>query len=118
MADILIVDDDEEILLTLEIALQQAGHVVRTASEGGTALRLYNEGQPDLVIMDLVMPGKEGIESIIEMRGQNSPVKIIAISGAAYNLKVAKMLGADYTLEKPFLHETILSLVDTALGDE
>ena len=117
MADILVVDDDKEIRATLGIALANAGHVVREAGDGVSALRIYNERQPDLVIMDLIMPGKEGIESIIEMRGQNSPVKIIAISGATYNLKVAKMLGADHTLEKPFDQETILNLVDLALAE-
>ena len=118
MADILIVDDEDEIRATLELALVEAGHVVRQAADGGAALRMYQERRPDLIIMDLVMPGKEGLEAIIEIRGQDSPVKIIAISGATYNLKVAKLLGADHILEKPFRHEAIVELVETALNPE
>ena len=118
MADILIVDDDEETRVTLGIALRGRGHIVREAADGIAALQMYDERPTELVIMDLIMPGKEGIECIIEIRRRNRPVKIIAISGAAYNLNVAKKLGAGYTLEKPFTHETIMALLGVALDSE
>ena len=116
MADVLIVDDDEQIRYLLGSILTEEGHVVREAAEGNAALRIYEEQTPDLIIIDLVMPEKEGIETIIEIRRRNTTVKIIAMSGLPYNLKVAKIIGADHTLEKPFSEESVAALVKTALA--
>lgn len=115
MAEILIVDDEDEIRSLLRMALEEEGYVVREAADGNAALRAYNERRPDLIITDLVMPDKEGIETIVEVRRQNTRVKIIAISGVSYNLKVAKLLGADHTLNKPFSLDEMLRLVKTSL---
>lgn len=116
MANVLIVDDDEHLRSMLGELLTEEGHVVRQVADGNAALRSYEEGLPDLIITDLEMPDKEGIETIIEIRRRSNSVKIIAMSGEANNLKVAGMLGADYLLEKPFLIDSFTTLVKTALG--
>lgn len=116
MASILIVDDDDHIRSMLGELLTEAGHVVRQVADGNAALRSCEAELPDLIITDLVMPDREGIETIIEIRRRNTSVKIIAMSGEANNLKVAKMMGADHTLEKPFLIDSFTNLVNTALG--
>jgi DNA-binding response OmpR family regulator len=116
MGDILIVEDEAEIRSLLVSLLADDGHVVREAADGVAALRMHDERPADLIIMDLVMPNKEGTETIWEIRGTRSPVKIIAISGATHNLKVAKLMGADYTLHKPFALDALLDLVKAALN--
>ena len=116
MADVLIVDDDEQLRLLLRSMMTEEGHVVREAADGNAALKLCEERTPDLIILDLIMPEKEGIETIIEIRRRNTTVKIIAISAAPYDLKVASMLGADYILEKPFSQASIATLVKTSLA--
>jgi len=116
MADVLVADDEEGFRSLLRSILTEEGHVVREAEDGNSLLALYNERNPDLIILDLIMPEKEGIETIIQIRRHNNSVKIIAMSAAPYNLKVAKMMGADYILEKPFAQESITNLVKAALG--
>jgi CheY-like chemotaxis protein len=120
MASILLVDDDDEFLAMLSGALMRAGHRVTVAFDGKQALKLYTKRPTDLVITDLVMPGKEGIELIGELKGLYPEVKIIAVSGAGINalgeyLDMAKMLGAQRVLSKPFSEEEILEAVREVL---
>ena len=116
MKRILLVDDNESFRKPLGLALQFAGYEVQTAPEGGAAIRLYTENPFDLVITDLVMPGKEGLETIIELHKIEPGLKIIAISGGGrmnpgVYLPMAAHLGAVATLAKPFTAKTILDLV-------
>ncbi len=112
---ILIIDDDPLVRASARMVLQRAGHVVDEANDGNVGIARAKLHRPDLILTDIVMPNKEGTETILEIRGTNSPVKIIAISGATHNLKVAKLMGADYTLHKPFSLEKLLDLVKAAL---
>lgn len=106
---ILVIDDDVLLLRTMTRILVADGHEVASASEGGRAMALYREHRPDLVITDIVMPGQEGIETILTLRRDDNPVKIIAISGVdAEMLETARLIGADDILEKPFrAHELV-----------
>ena len=111
---ILVVDDEERIRTLMQEVLVSAGHHVLAAAGVRTALELLAQHQSlDLVITDLVMPDKEGIELIREIRGRYPQVKIIAVSGAfgGQFLKTAEYLGADATLAKPFQQETLLETV-------
>ena len=81
MAKILLVDDDAELLAMAALFLRRAEHVVTTAGNGKEAMRLVEGNVFDLVITDLVMPEKEGIEIIIELHRKLPALKILAISG-------------------------------------
>lgn len=121
MARILVIDDIPEIRELLKDGLGNAGHEVITASEGGEAIRQFRDNPCDLVITDLIMPGKEGIETIREFRQIDPGIKIIAISGgssmAADNyLVLAKKLGADLTVQKPFSVRDMISRIEDLLG--
>jgi DNA-binding response OmpR family regulator len=116
MTDILVVEDEDAIRLWIRTTLEEAGYLVREAPDGESALRVYDERPADLVIMDLVLPNKGGIETSNEIRRRNSQAKIIAVSGSPYNLKVAKLLGADAILIKPFSEQALLELIETILA--
>jgi CheY-like chemotaxis protein len=113
MARILVIDDDERVLRVLREALRDAGHDVVTACNGSIGVARFREHPADLVITDIIMPEKEGIETIVDLRHDDPDVPIIAISGGSLQaqgsyLPTAEALGATRTLEKPFrLHELI-----------
>jgi len=116
MADILVVDDEQSVRTFLKTVLSDAGHIVREAGDAAEILRMYDERRADLIIVDLLIPGKGGLEIIIEIRSRRIPVKIIAISGASENvLKTAQRIGADHILRKPFTEEALLTVINSAL---
>ncbi len=117
---ILLVDDDNEFRAMLSEALTGEGYEVQEASDGRQAIKLYESQPTDLVITDLVMPEKEGLEMIVEINRLHAGVKIIAISGGGRvgsqdYLKIAKALGAQRVLAKPFSHREILEAITQVL---
>ncbi|MGH7264953.1 MAG: response regulator [Candidatus Rokuibacteriota bacterium] len=117
MARILVIDDDIEIRRILEEALVAAGHEVVLAGDGAAGLRAYTDARPHVVIVDLVMPQKSGLELVVELRRADPRVKIIAISGSA-NLEFlagGRDVGVERTLEKPFRLEAVIEAVADAL---
>lgn len=118
MADVLIVDDQDMVRRTLRMALESEGLTVSEAADGEQALLIYNRAPTDVVVIDIVMPNKEGIETIFELRRLSSAVKIIAMSGrdTAEFLEMAKKLGADHVLHKPFEMRVMADLVRRCLG--
>jgi len=121
MARILLIDDDDSVRTALRLTLSHLGHVVIEACDGEEGLELFRGARADLVITDLVMPGKEGIEVLMALRTEQPPVKIIAISGngrfrAADNLHTAKLLGAAHVLEKPFTREVLMMAINETLA--
>jgi DNA-binding response OmpR family regulator len=120
MARILIIDDDKMVLNMLRQVLEGAQHTVMEASDGVVAMRLWRQQSADLIITDILMPEKDGLEVIREMRRECSTVKVIALSGGSRKvhfdaLDVAKRFGALATLEKPFELKDLLASVDTVL---
>ncbi|MFH1844593.1 MAG: response regulator [bacterium] len=116
MARILIVDDDEQVRTMLRITLQREGYEVSEAANGSEATRLYRAQPGGVVITDIIMPEKEGIGTILELRKDFPDVQIIAISGGGKNdpedyLKVARTLGAKYTFVKPVDRTELLAAV-------
>ncbi|MBK9171281.1 MAG: response regulator [Bryobacterales bacterium] len=101
---ILVVDDDPGVRLVLEGLLGSAGYRVRAAADGRAALQLYRQAPADLVLMDLIMPEQEGLETISQLRQEFPEARIVAMSGAHpdHYLHAAGLLGADATLHKPF----------------
>ena len=123
MKRILIIDDDEQLLKMLGQMLDRNGYEVVKASNGNVGLKLYRENPADIIITDIVMPEKEGIGTIMELRRDFPNVKIIAISGGGrigpdQYLPLAKGLGAKYTFEKPIGREELLNAIRKLLHNE
>lgn len=121
MQRILIIDDDHHILLMIKKMLERAGYEVDLASNGNEGLELFKRIQADLVITDIIMPEKEGLETIREMKRMRPDLKIIAMSGggkisADNYLEAAKIFGASRVLEKPFSQKTMVMAVIDLLG--
>ncbi len=122
MQNILVTEDEDSLRNLITIILRQEGYVVWEARNGKEASQLLGQFVPDLLITDLVMPEKEGMELIREVRTLHPKMPIIAISGAqaaqpGSYLKMAKSLGANYELAKPFTPGELLGLVIEALGE-
>src|SRR5512133_2810605 len=123
MAKILVFDDEPSILLMLKKMLEKAGHDVDVALNGREGLEMFEKNKPDLLITDIIMPEKEGLETIFELRKKYPNLKIIAISGGGRispdgYLPGARLLGANLTFSKPLVPKEFLQGVSTLLGDE
>ena len=122
MPSVLIVDDDPQVRTLLRATLEKAGYRVCEGRTGREALQTYRVTPTDLVVMDILMPDKDGLEAIIELRREFPKVTIIAMTGGSAKmnipdfLDVAKVLGARRTLHKPFALEEFLSAVEDELG--
>src|SRR4051812_37978620 len=107
MSRILLVDDDDQLRQFLQFTLTGMGHQVIEASNGEEALREFELHPFDIVVTDIVMPDKEGLETIAELKRKHPGVPIVAMSGGGENaqpmdyLRMAKMLGATRLLAKP-----------------
>lgn len=120
MALILIIDDEPQIRSMLKLMLERDGYKVAEAPDGIEGIKIYRQTPADLIITDLIMPNKDGIGMIIELKKEFSDVKIIALSGGGLNkpegyLKGAKKLGAACTLTKPIDREEMLRAVKDVL---
>jgi DNA-binding response OmpR family regulator len=120
MTKILVIDDDILVRRTIARILEQGGYEVVLAEDGDKGVAKFRSERPDLVITDLIMPEKEGIETIIEMRREDPNARIIAVSGGGRVasmdfLVVASKLGAGAVLRKPFGPAELLDCVTRAL---
>ena len=120
MKQILIMDDESQIRSMLKKMLEQEGFNVIVASDGKEGMNLFKKEPCDLVITDIIMPGKEGIEIIQALRKEYPDVPIIAMSGGGRNspdsyLNIAKLMGAHAIFEKPIKKEKLLNAVRKAL---
>jgi CheY-like chemotaxis protein len=122
MKRILLIEDDENIRKMLRISLEEYGYAVTEACDGKQGLASYKASPADLVLTDLVMPEKEGLETIRDLRKSYPHVKIIAMSGGSRtnvgeNLKMAKLLGAAALVSKPFEVSTLAATIAKLLGE-
>jgi hypothetical protein len=115
---ILLVDDEPGVLTFAGVVLREAGYDVVTGDDGNVALSLVRSHPFDLMIIDLVMPEREGLDTMMRLRDSHPALPIVAISGAFGGrfLHSAAMLGARATLGKPFSGEDLLDVVRTVLG--
>ena len=123
MAKILVLDDEPSILLMLKKMLEKAGHEVDIASNGKEGMELFDKNKHELIITDIIMPEKEGLETIFELRRNYPDLKIIAISGGGRigpsgYLPGAKLLGANLVFQKPISPREFLSAVSDLLSGE
>ena len=120
MARILIIEDEALVRDTLSQLLTMRGHEVLEAENGERGLEAFKASNPELVISDVHMPGKEGISTLAEIREINPRTKIIMMSGGARSgntdyLDLARRLGASGTLRKPFRKAVVLDEVERVL---
>ena len=117
MTSILIIDDESQMREVLRRLLEREGYKIFEACNGSDGISEYKTNKPDIVITDLIMPYKEGIETIMELKQINPDIKIVAISGwgarnlRETNLHAANILGAECTVEKPIDKESLLECI-------
>lgn len=122
MPSVLVVDDEDQIRQLIRETLEQAGYDVQEARDGKQGLERYRAKPADLVIMDILMPDQDGLESIMTLRREFPASRVIAITGGTDMigilnfLDVAKMLGARRTLQKPFEMQTLLEAAQAELA--
>ncbi len=115
MSKILVIDDSRSIINILDNYLSYEGYEVITAENGDKGIRLIEKYKPDLVVTDIIMPEKDGVEVTMYLKLYHPEIKVVAMSAggtihAEEHLLNIKKLGADYVLEKPFTKEEILAL--------
>jgi CheY-like chemotaxis protein len=123
MTKVLVVDDEAPIRELLRAAFQARGYEVAEAENGERALEQYDAFQPSVVVIDLIMPGMEGIEAIRHLRKKDRGLRIIALSGGGTMgftdfLKYAQQLGADLAMSKPVALKELLANVAQLVSAE
>lgn len=123
MARILVIDDVPSFTALLRVVLEQRGHSVIERHDGESGLVEATRNSYDLVLIDMMMPGIDGIECVRRLRQTGTASAVIAMSGgtdrfpAAYSLKLSEMHGADRLLFKPFDNAELVSTVDEVLAE-
>jgi DNA-binding response OmpR family regulator len=121
MSRILVIDDDPDMRSLLEENLKRSGYQVEIARDGAEGLAQFEAHPADLVVTDLYMPNKGGLETIIELRRRVSNLPIIAISGtgaADKMLSIAEKFGAFERIHKPFTSQELLAAVQKGLASK
>ena len=125
MARILVIDDDLAVRMTIKLVLEREGHAVELATDGLAGMRAIDAGGIDLLIVDIFMPGMDGIETIREVRKHQPDLPAIVISGTSLGgpglqapdfLAMAVKLGAIRSLQKPFKPRDIVGAVRECVG--
>ena len=118
--EILIVDDEANIVLSLEFLMRQAGFAVRTAEDGEQALAALEEQVPDLVLLDVMMPGKDGYEVCQQIRRRPEwaqlPVIMLTAKGRDVEREKGLAMGADDYITKPFSTQEVVETVHSILA--
>ena len=117
---ILIVDDEPNILISLEFLMERAGYVVRCVETGDQALAQLDEFQPDLILLDVMLPGMDGFEVCQRVRQTQawSQIKIVMLTAKGRDVEVAKglALGANAYITKPFSTKALIAEVQRQLN--
>lgn len=122
MANVLVIDDDALFREIAQEMLTQVGHTVILADDGAKVAHLPGEPAPDLAVVDMLMPERDGIETIGDLQSRWPSIKVIAVSAGGKSLepdlllRAAKALGADATLSKPLERAAFIDLVSRLVG--
>jgi DNA-binding response OmpR family regulator len=121
MNSVLVIDDDPVVCAVVAGVLEGDGYSVISVGDAQTGISRYGELNPDLVIVDILMPGKEGMATILELREADPDARILAMTGggnfaAGDVLRIAELLGADNSLKKPFEPAMLLATVRRCLA--
>ena len=121
MSTILVVDDEQPVCDMIKDMLEPAGYTITATQSANEAISLFNECPLDMIITDMVMPEKTGIDLIMKIREKSPDVKILAISGGGGingrfdYLAVAELVGAESILKKPFTMGQLRERVKTMM---
>jgi DNA-binding response OmpR family regulator len=117
---ILIVDDEQFILMALTDAVENEGFICLTASDGEEALEVARREKPDLILLDIMMPKKDGFEVCKELKSdpetKHIPVVMLSAKSQAVDIEKGKQVGADDYVTKPFRPSTLRKLFSDVLG--
>jgi two-component system response regulator MtrA len=120
VARVLVVDDEPDVLLLCRLNLEQRGHEVVEAPNGQAALELASERTPDIVILDLMLPGIDGYDVLRALRADPATADVRVLVLTAKSLRADRErshdLGASAFLTKPFLPDELVATVDRVLG--
>lgn len=122
MAKVLVVDDEPNIVLSLEFLMEQAGFEVVTAEDGEQALARVGDTQPDLLLLDISLPGISGFDVLERLRGQEAtahlPIIMLTAHGRDVEREKGMALGADDYITKPFSTQSLVEKVKALLNEE
>ena len=120
MGRVLVVDDEPDVLLLCRLNLQQRGHEVLEASEGGRALELARDRHPDVIVLDLMLPGMTGYEVLETLKEDETtsgiPVLVLTAKSLRADRERSHGLGASNFLTKPFLPNELCELVESLVS--
>ena len=119
MGRVLVVDDEPDVLLLCRLNLQQRGHELLEASEGSQALELARERHPDVIVLDLMMPGINGYDVLEALQGDDAtsdiPVLVLTAKSLRADRERSHGLGASAFMTKPFMPSELCEMVDSLL---
>lgn len=122
MAKVLVVDDEPNIVLSLEFLMEQAGFAVVTAEDGEQALARVNDSQPDLLLLDISLPGMSGFDVLERLRSEAAtaqlPIIMLTAHGRDVEREKGMALGADDYITKPFSTQSLVEKVKALLSEE
>jgi len=121
MATILIIDDHDDLRDTLVAILEDEGYATLATGDGISGVHVFGAARPDVVVVDMIMPKSNGLDTIREILAIDPQARIVAMSGGSlvsgdYYLDVAEALGAMQLLPKPFEAEDLVRAIETCLG--
>jgi len=120
MGRVLVVDDEPDVLLLCRLNLQQRGHQVLEASEGGRALELARERHPDVIVLDLMLPGIDGYDVLEALQADAAtsdiPIVVLTAKSLRADRDRSRGLGASAFLTKPFLPSELCEVVDSLVS--
>lgn len=113
---ILVVDDEPTLRETISYALRREGYVVETAAEGSRALTIARERQPDLIVLDVMLPGMDGLQVCRTLRRESTvPIIMLSAKGEEFDRVLGLEIGADDYLTKPFAMRELLARIKAQL---
>jgi two-component system alkaline phosphatase synthesis response regulator PhoP len=117
---ILIAEDEPNIAVSLEFLMRNGGYQVTMARDGEETLRMAEHAQPDLVLLDVMLPLKNGFDVCRELRRRHSAARIVMLTAKGHESEVARgyALGADAYVTKPFVTRDLLALVRRLLCED
>ena len=121
MANILVVDDEPNIVLSLEFLMEQAGYSVTTAEDGEQALACVESSTPDLILLDISLPGISGFDVLEQLRAQTAterlPIIMLTAHGREVEREKGMAMGADDYITKPFSTQSLVEKVRQLIGE-
>ncbi len=121
---LLVIDDELDLLEVIKFRLESDGYEVFAASDGMTGIKRAEENMPDLIVLDIMMPGLNGFEVLRKLRDKDSPVKDVPVVMLSCSTeeqraeKISRDLGAEAYIIKPYRHEEMMYIIERLIADK